>query len=180
MKMPTLLLYCVLHFACASRLRAAGMDELKKLAEQGDSAAQAALGVKYLWGKEVPINDARAFEWLLKAALQRNADAQYVLGTAYASGIGVSKDDAKAADWYNRGAVNGNVDAQYSLATMYADGSGISKDEIRAYAWFNLSAARNYRDSAVQRDALAKRMTKDDQTKAQNISAELFAKMPKK
>ena len=53
------------------------------LAEQGDSWAQAALGVAYEQGRGVPQDYAAAVSWYRRAAEQGNADAQLNLGFMY-------------------------------------------------------------------------------------------------
>lgn len=55
----------------------------------------------------------------------------------------------------------------------------MAKDEIQAYAWFNLAAAKGKKEAIIQRDELEKRMTAIDKSKAQALSSELVAKLPK-
>ena len=62
---------------------------------------------------------------------------------------------------------------------IYATGSGVAKDEILAYAWFNLAAAKGKKEAIIQRDELEKRMTDIEKSKAQALSSELVAKLPK-
>ncbi len=48
----------------------------------------------------VPMDKAKAAEWLQKAAEQECAQAQYNLGICYFKGDGVSMDEAKAVEWW--------------------------------------------------------------------------------
>ena len=62
---------------------------------------------------------------------------------------------------------------------MYANGTGVPQDDIRAYAWFNVAAAKGHKNAAIQRDAIEKRLTVEQKTEAQNLSADLPGKLPK-
>ena len=104
MRKPTLLLYPALLFAFATRLLADGLDDLKKLAERGDSEAQGLLAVRYVNGWGVPRDMAKAIEWYQKAAAQGDGNALFNLGIAYEKGIGVPKDNVKASELFMKGA----------------------------------------------------------------------------
>jgi TPR repeat protein len=71
-------------------------DDLRRLAERGDSAAQFNEGLtnEFAWG--VRRDHAKAVRWYRKAAEQGHARAQSKLGNMYANGWGVAKDDAEA------------------------------------------------------------------------------------
>ncbi len=56
------------------------LEEMRVLAEQGDAAAQVALGVRYFDGEGVPQDDAEAVRWYRLAADQGDAFAQFTLG----------------------------------------------------------------------------------------------------
>ena len=59
---------------------------LREAAEQGDALAQAALGIMYYYGLEVPQDYAEAARWYRMAADQGDADAQLLLGIMYSEG----------------------------------------------------------------------------------------------
>ena len=80
----------------------AGVDDLRKAAEQGITDAQCKLGVMYDTGQGVPEDDVEAVKWYRKAAEQGLADAQYNLGLMYAKGEGVIEDDAEAVNGFVR------------------------------------------------------------------------------
>jgi len=65
---------------------------LKALAEQGNSDAQANLGVMYYNGDGVKQDYKEAVKWSRKAAEQGDANAQGNLGAMYHKGQGVPKD----------------------------------------------------------------------------------------
>jgi len=77
----------------------ATLDSLRKLAEQGDSAAQFALGAHYAAGEDVTQDYSQAFRWFSLAAEQGHVPAQSALGGFYWAGRGVPVDLSKAYYW---------------------------------------------------------------------------------
>jgi len=73
---------------------------VKTRAEQGDPEAEHILGLKFLYGQEVPRDEQLAFEWIEKAAQQGYAPAQVDLGHLYVQGLGVTADKAEGFKWY--------------------------------------------------------------------------------
>ena len=114
----------------------------KPLAEQGDPAAQAAIGSMYLRGQGVPVDFIAAAVHFHKAAEQGNAAAQNALGLLYGAGLGVVQDYARAADLYRRAAEQGAPEHQFDLAVMYDNGLGVAKDPARAAAWYARAAEK--------------------------------------
>jgi TPR repeat protein len=80
-------------------------------AEQGDTAAQVNLGIRYYSGKGVPQDYTEAVKWYRMAAEQGDAQAQYNLGIMYLEGKGVPQDDTAAYMWLNLSAAQGNAKA---------------------------------------------------------------------
>ena len=119
----------------------------RELAEEGDAAAQAMLGLMYAEGRGVAKDDTEAVMWYRKAAEQGSAEGQGYLGFMYAGGRGVAKDDQEAVKWYRRAAEQGLARAQDHLGFMYAEGRGVAKDDAEAVKW--------YRKAADQSDARA-------------------------
>lgn len=117
------------------------INDLQKLAIQGNIEAQLILGTKYHYGEGVLRDETRAFKWYLKAANQGDSRAQSNLGVMYSTGEGVGQDDGKAVEWYFKAAKQGNVNAQFNLGTMYDTGRGIHKSYTEAAKWF-LKAAK--------------------------------------
>ena len=147
------------------------LDELRVRAEQGDTAAQDALGFRYLSGRGVPQDEAEAIRWFRLTAEQGDAVAQANLGSVYDAGRGVPQDFAEAVRWFRLAAEQGNAIAQFNLGNMYASGRGVPQDDVEAHTWFNLAAARSSgegRDAYGQRrDAVAARMTREQIAEAQ-------------
>ncbi len=80
---------------------AAALRLMRPLAEQGDAAAQFALGLMYATGQGVPQDYAEAAKWYRLAAEQGDAAAQFNLGVAYATGRGVPQDYVQAYMWFD-------------------------------------------------------------------------------
>jgi putative methionine-R-sulfoxide reductase with GAF domain len=76
-----------------------GLPELLQLADEGDAAAQFALGVRYEMGSGVPQDDQEAVRWFNKAAEQDDPGAQGALGAYYWAGRGIPADPVKAYFW---------------------------------------------------------------------------------
>lgn len=75
------------------------MEDLRKLAEQGDAEAQWDLGYHYRTGESVLRDDAEALRWFELAADQGHLNAQNAVGAAYWAGRGVPKDLTRAYFW---------------------------------------------------------------------------------
>ena len=180
-----------------------------KSADQGYVKAQNVLGWVYGQGLGVPSDHEEAVKWLRKAADQGSvparvalgtyrfkslldktlgqpmgiAQTQYKLGTAYADGRGVAKDPKEAVKWLLKSAEKGYPAAQHRLGDMHCAGQGTPRDTVRGYAWFSVAARNGYLGSGEKREALAKKMTKEQIAQAQEMSRGLvkeIAPLPKK
>lgn len=96
-------------------------EYLKKLAKQGNSNAQAELGLilTFINFKNSDKNNQEAIEYLNKSAKQNNSYGQVYLGFAYLNGYGVNKDREKALKYFKESAENGNSIGQGYTALMY-------------------------------------------------------------
>jgi len=80
----------------------ADFNQLKQMAENGDPAAENALGLRYIEGDEkeqIAGDEKQAFQWFSRAAEHGNLAAQAKLGSLYWVGRGVSKDLNQAYFW---------------------------------------------------------------------------------
>lgn len=84
-------------------------EQLRQLADHGDSPAQYALGVRYAVGDGVVQDYTEAFRWFSLAANQGNPSSQAMLGTYYMVGRGVSVDLSKAYFWDYLAGVGGDT-----------------------------------------------------------------------
>ena len=76
--------------------------ECRRLADQGDAAAQNMLGNIFAIGTDdVPYDDDEAIKWYRKSAEQGFGHAQYNLAIMYVNGSGVAQDIVQAYMWFN-------------------------------------------------------------------------------
>jgi localization factor PodJL len=120
---------------------------LAALAKAGNAKAEEVLGLEYLDGDGVVVNEAEGAKWLERAAARGEAVAAYRLGTLYERGHGVTADHVRAARWYMAAANAGNRKAMHNLAVAYAQGSGVRKDLALAAQWFLRAANAGMADS---------------------------------
>lgn len=152
-------------------------------AKQGDAKAQLKLGSIYDIGLGVPQDNKEALKWFRLAAEQGNAYAQLNLGAMYDHGKGTPKDLKEAAKWYRLAAEQGNVFAQEKLGWKYFLGEGVPQDDVLAHMWLDIAANNDStpgRKVAIQqriqqRDAIARRMTAEQITKARELARKCFA-----
>ena len=117
------------------------------LAEQGNAAAQFALGSMYIDGHGVPQNDAQAVKWFRKAADQGHSRAQLALGAMYTEGRGVPQSHAEAAKWFRKAADQGDAQAQFDLGNSYLKGRGVPQNDAEAVKWYRKAADQGYADA---------------------------------
>ena len=122
-----------------------------------------------------PVSDVR------KLAEQGDPEAQFALGTLYRDGQGVEKDLKQTIKWWEKAAELGYVDAQFALGNIYSGGYGIMKNYLLSYMWFDITAAQTGSVwlepiARSNRDALVKRMTAAEISKAKQLSAEWLAR----
>jgi hypothetical protein len=93
-------------------------EGIHKLAEQGDAAAQFAVGAHYATGEDVPQDYAEAVRWFTLAAEQGHVGAQATLGAYYWSGRGVPTDLVKAYLWAVLAQTGGDDASKYRVAFL--------------------------------------------------------------
>ena len=130
------------------------VEELYRLAQQGNTEALTRLGICYKNGTGTAVDHSAAAQCFYSAANAGNAEAQYQLGICYEEGIGLEQDLSAAGYWFQEAARRfyeaaqvGNPQAQYGLANCYAEGRGVEKDEAAAVYWYQASAQQDYADA---------------------------------
>jgi len=122
---------------------------LRNLAEQGDPAAQFALGARYATGEGVKQDYTEAVNWFTQAADRGHILAQATLGAYYWAGRGVSPDLTKAYFWSALAQAGGDQASKYRVAVLT---SRMSRNEIlaaqqQANEWLHNHPAANVRSS---------------------------------
>ncbi len=124
-----------------------GSRSLRQAAAKGDAVAQFIVAGRYLDGKPVPQDFAKAAYWYRQAAARGLAPAQYRIASLFERGKGVAQDMAMALLWYERAADAGNVKAMHNAAVIAAGGKLGKSDYARAFKWFSAAAAHGLKDS---------------------------------
>jgi len=120
---------------------------------------------------------ATAFERFERLADEGDPDAQYYVGFMHAQGLGAPQDYARAANWYERAALQGYAPAQNYLGLLYYEGKGVDRDFRTAFIYFELAAAQGNQDGINNRLIVAKKMTTQQITEAQQAAGELIRKI---
>jgi TPR repeat protein len=121
-------------------------------------------------------NYATALREFRALAEQGHASAQYNLGLMYDNGRGVTQDYKESVKWYRKSVEQGHASAQYNLGVLYGNGNGVRQDNIYAHMWFDIVASNGDENGALNRDIVAKRMTKEQLAEAQELARECVMK----
>jgi TPR repeat protein len=148
-------------------------DKLLKLAELGDSNAQARIAWMYRNGEGVEKNDQLAFQWMKKSAEKGDSTSQDNLGVFYRDGIGTEIDAADAVSWFKKSALQGNPQGQGNLGQALITGEGVEKNYFLAYVWTGLSAKSGKADFAKSNLVqVGGALSPEDRAKADKLIAE--------
>jgi TPR repeat protein len=112
------------------------------IAGQHESATK--MGVRYLLGRGVPQDNAKAFSYFLSAANEGDPFAENEVAYLYAAGKGTSQDYAKAFVYYQKAANHGLASAQYNLGLLYINGLGTAPDKVMAQQWLQKAAVHGF------------------------------------
>jgi len=163
---------CCVKDAKSTSVEDEPIEDLLKMAENGNAKAQYEVGRHYQFGKGVATNAVEVIKWYRKAAEQGLAEAQFALGLfmlAY-PGIGVEphlseagKWISKAAEQYRKVAEQGNAEAQIKLADCLELTKlvGPKNDAAEAVKW--------YRKAAEQGNAEAQRKLAECYSKGKGV-----------
>ncbi|MEO8803740.1 MAG: tetratricopeptide repeat protein [Rudaea sp.] len=122
----------------------AALTCFRNRAQQGDSAAEFALGSMVLVGNGVAADEFHALGWFRKAAAHGHSGAQCELAAMYANGIGVRKDANVSAEWTRKSALQGDPAGQFQLAQDYTNAEGVPEDPKQAFSWRLKSAEQGF------------------------------------
>jgi TPR repeat protein len=91
---------------------------MRKLAAQGDPAAQFSVGAHYATGEDVPQDYTEAVRWFSMAAEQGHVVSQATLGAYCWAGRGVPQDLVKAYFWSVLAQAGGDEASKYRVAVL--------------------------------------------------------------
>jgi TPR repeat protein/serine/threonine protein kinase len=110
--------------------------ETRAISEKTQQSAQAARdwqdGERYLHGRGVTKDYAKARELFEKAAAGGNSGGTSGLGWLHENGLGLPKDHAMARDLYEKAVAAGNSAAMNNLARLYRNGWGGPRDYVKS------------------------------------------------
>lgn len=92
-----------------------GLEQLQRMADQGNVRAQAELGRFHYFGVGAAHNNTLAFKMLSTAAAANDSDSQFYLAMLYSEGDGVLPDDGMAVQWLKKASDSGHPQAQRAL-----------------------------------------------------------------
>jgi len=95
-----------------------GFQGMRRLAEQGDAAAQFSVGAAYATGDGVPQDYVEAVRWFAMAAEQGHVVSQATLGAYYWAGRGVPQDQVKAYFWSVLAQAGGDEASKYRVSVL--------------------------------------------------------------
>lgn len=117
------------------------LRSLYRSAEEGDAAAQFALGARLEAGQGLAPDLAGALNWYRRAAEKGHGEAAAALGSMYINGRGVERDDAAALRWFEQAASQRVADGINGLGHIYDNGfAGRLRDPARAIELFREAA----------------------------------------
>jgi hypothetical protein len=116
---------------------ASDLQSLITMADQGDPAAQFAVGARYATGEDGKQDYAEAIRWFTRAAEQGHVVSQATLGAYYWAGRGVPPDIEKAYYWSILAQNAGDQASKYRVAVLKSrlTPTEISSVENRANEW---------------------------------------------
>jgi uncharacterized protein len=143
----------------------------KLLASEGNPEAQFNVGLMWHKGQGVIYqDDNEAVKWFRKSADQEYPKAQFNLGVMYSDGSGVPKDKDEAAKWFRKAAEQDHAVAQFNLGVMYGMGQGVPRDLVQAHMWLSLAAQQGDSEAQIEREKVAKMMTKSQLAEAERLA----------
>lgn len=120
------------------------LDQVVRLAEEGDAKAQYLIGTVEFLGIGQPPDSRAGLAWYERAARGGEILAMHNLGWAYGAGQGVEQDREKAFSWYLRAARAGYAASMYEVSRAYFNGWGVASDPEQWAQWLQQSAERRH------------------------------------
>ena len=124
-------------------------------AQNGNSAAQFALGLHY-WNRKNPQRNPRlAVKWAQRAAQSGFSDASVLVATILLEGgDGVDRNPAEGVRLLRDAAEQGNAEAMAYLGNLYTKGDVVTQDRAMAFQWYR-KAAENGNAACMYLTAMA-------------------------
>ena len=144
-------------------------------AEANSAVAQCQLGLLYLSGEGVGMDEDAAFAWFCSAAQQEDPVAQHNLGLMYAQGRGVQRNGIESQDWIKRAAENGNAESNMLLGNLNANSYPVA-----AYCYYLIADQLGHEGAEAHHELLAGQLCEADRQAAQSSADRWIAEARKK
>ena len=123
---------------------------LKEAAVDRNPEAMTSVGLAYLRGEGVPIQQDSAIKYLREAAKKDDPRGMTVLGEAYLRREGVDLNlEHHAKNYFERAAESGYAAAMYNLGSLYRDGRTVDRNGEFAVDWYEKAARAGIVDAMV-------------------------------
>ena len=116
------------------------VNDMEKLAREGDMDAQYLMGKLYRDGPLLTPDSVEAKYWFEQAANQGHMYAQYSLGKLFLSDDVEVHDAERGMHWLEISAQSGNDYAAYRLGKEYFKGNHVARSYTKAAQWFSRAA----------------------------------------
>jgi hypothetical protein len=117
---------------------------LMREANGGNPNAMHELGYRYLLGRGIAADTAKAAEWILKAANRGMALAEYNAGILHMHALGVPWNPFEAFRWFRAAAEKDQPAALYIYGLLHTDGLLIKPDWRRAWSLVAEAASKGH------------------------------------
>jgi TPR repeat protein len=120
-----------------SLVETATVEQLRRMAQKGDAAAENALGLRYATGDGVKPNEREAVRWFTKAAEQGNIGAQSKLGSVFFRGRDIPQNFNQAYFWMALARANGDENSKVlaPLVAAHLTREQVTSIELDANRW---------------------------------------------
>jgi TPR repeat protein len=129
------------------------VNYLIKQAHEGDTYAQAVLGISFLHGDYDRIDEETAVKWIEDFLKENGPSSKWpifseAVGICYFEGIGKKSNNKKSFEHLQEAAKLKRPIAQFYLADFFMEGIGTKKDMKKAYHWYK-TASTKIKDEAL-------------------------------
>ncbi|MFI4975960.1 MAG: peptidoglycan-binding protein [Caulobacterales bacterium] len=163
-----------LYAAAVARYNAnpkTGLDDIRRLANQGYAQAQFFIGERYAKGEGVAKDAIQARLWTQRAAEGGDRKAMHNLGMDYFDGTGGPRNPTVGVEWFRRAAELGLVDSQYNLGKLYEAGVGVSPNAAEAYKWYLIASKAGDQESGIAAARVSTTLTPQAKAEAEHAAA---------
>lgn len=125
-----------------------------KAAHDGDTYAQAVLGISFLHGDYDRIDASTAVSWIEDFLKEKGPSSKWAIfseaiGVCYYEGIGKKTNNKKAFEYLEQAAKLKRPIAMFYLADFFMEGIGTKKDMKKAYHWYKNASVKIKGESLI-------------------------------